>query len=151
MPRLLLLAACEKVIISKDENTPTLVGLLSTLTFDLPRAAIDQARNAAEKGGMKFGAPFFWTAFTLWQRTESDDRPFNQRIELVGPSRTVLIKHEDSFEMKNDQHRTIVRFPAFPLEEDGVHELRVALDDTVLATYPLEVKVITTPVATPAN
>ena len=80
MPKLVVFAACEKVIISQDENNPTLVALLTDVGAEL------EIIGNSKEGGKKPMVPMRWSVFSLWRVEHGDEgktfeqtvRPFRQ-------------------------------------------------------------------------
>src|SRR3990172_9026384 len=109
MPRLLVFAPCEKVIISRDENNPTLIAILSqvggSLGDTIPPGAAPDAHPAV---------PFQWSIFTLWHLEPSDTgRRFEQVIVLRSPSGKEIVRAPQEFEMSKNTHRLTMRLPWF--------------------------------------
>jgi hypothetical protein len=131
MPKLLLFAPCEKVIIDQHNN-PTLISLLSEWnagTRDLPEKAV-----AAKQ----------WDVFALWQRTDGDgDKEFVQVCELITSSGIKAIAAEISFRMTAPTHRNTITIMGLPINP-GRYELSLYISERgaekareLCAVYPL--------------
>lgn len=144
MPKLLVFAPCEKVIISQDENNPTLIAILSSLKLSIPP---DELRKLTESDPKEVPAvPLRWSVFTLWQREDGDDGiSFRQTIDFVAPDGRVLFNSAGSvaFSEKARTHRTVVSVLNFPLTAAGDYSIRLSLNDKLVSEYPLELKIET--------
>jgi hypothetical protein len=118
MPRLLLFAPCERVIVEEGANTVSLIALLHGLTVhshDVPEDAV---------------APQVWYAISIWHQLETDgDQTFQQRIRLTSPVGEDLAQSISDFTMNKPFQRNVVRFPLLPIGRRGSHELRLELKD----------------------
>jgi hypothetical protein len=148
MPKLLVFAPCEKVIISQDENNPTLIAILSTIGGEF---------TAPNPLDIKAVGPMRWSIFTLWQKEAEDEtKIFEQRLRLVSPSVRIGIVATQEIKMTVETHRTIAYIGTVPVGENGKWEVQVFIylkgeptPPTPLATYPLEICFqINTPKAT---
>jgi hypothetical protein len=79
MPKLLIFAACEKVLIDQLNNL-SLITVLQEAKVGMPPPVV-QAQLPA---GAKLMAPMKWDAITLWAKT--DDKAYEQRVALFDPS-----------------------------------------------------------------
>lgn len=146
MPQLLVFAPCEKVIISQDENNPTLVALLQEIGVAFERLDVEPA-PAKEP----ILLPMRWSIFTLWRTSEGDaNKAFKQVIKVVTPSGKVLIDQSVDFTMENTTHRVIAHIPGIPAVADSgtwmlqvfVHELDQPMPIEPTGTYPLDVHIV---------
>lgn len=80
MPKLLIFAACEKVLVDQQNNT-SLITLLQEAKVGIPVPAPGQE---VPPPGAKVMAAMKWDALTLW--TKTDDKIYEQRIALFDPS-----------------------------------------------------------------
>ena len=135
MPKLLLFAPCEKVIIDKDTNTLSLVSILHQLTFHLP-PGVQVLPDAA--------VPIKWHTLSLWEKEANDDGvSFEQRIELRGQNNKILVQSNSSWSFTTSTHRVTNNIHGFP---SAPGPLRLVLQFrrpesqwTEVASYPLEV------------
>jgi hypothetical protein len=152
MPKLLVFAPCEKVIISQDENNPTLIAILSSLTLEGEEAAITEALKATESDKPAL-VPIRWSVFALWAKEPADGtREFTQTIDLESPARNIILTNRGTFAFAEgiDTHRLLLNLPGFPIRERGVYILRLSLDGAAIAEYPIELK-LTKPEPTTAH
>ncbi len=139
MPKLLVFAPCEKVIISQDENNPTLIAILSNIAGDI------ESPEPLEKNAL---GPMRWQIFTLWQKVPSDGLTiFEQRIRLVSPSGRTVFDAPQQLQLTAQAHRMTAALGTVPIGENGDWELQLFLHvkdtpipDSPLATYPLQIK-----------
>src|SRR6266536_5914459 len=78
MPKLLVFAACEKVLIDQQNNV-SLISVLQEAKVGMPDSAKEKLTP-----GAKVMAAMKWDALTLWVKT--DDKPYEQRVALFDPS-----------------------------------------------------------------
>jgi hypothetical protein len=134
MPKLLLFAPCEKVILSEDEHHASLIAILQG--FALPPLPTDLA-------GKKPMLPIPWCVFTLWENDHSGNT-YRQRWELLSPANVKMLENEMDFTFGSSKlfHRLKTQVIGFPLTEIGTCTLRLLLktngdDFAEVATYPI--------------
>jgi hypothetical protein len=139
VPKLLIFAPCEKVIIDQQQNL-TLVAVLQSLQIHLP------PREIPEKGTAAFG----WSVLSLWYREPGDEhRGFEQSIELLGPDGSIVGQARSPFRLEKPSHRQTTLFRGFPVGRGGGdYSLKLYLREDVegaerkeVATFPLRVEV----------
>ena len=133
MPKLLAFLPCEKVIIGEDHSV-SLIAVLQSMTINVPSDAPKQIT-----------IPMTWTTFTLWSREpEDDDVRYEQRVELVAPSKAVALTQTAEFQMTKPFHRQMGSSFGLPLPESGPYTLRLSLrrlgdpSFQTIAEYPWE-------------
>ena len=139
MPKLLLFAPCEKVIIAQEGNTVSLITILQELTVSIPP---DVQIPADAK------VPMQWYGFSLWQKQPGDEgKRYEQQIELTGPDGGIVVSASSQFEMTAPAHRILSIFPGFPVGQFGEYMLRLYLreekeseEKKEVASFPLTVK-----------
>ncbi len=145
MPKLLVFAPCEKVIISQDENNPTLIAILTAFTLQTDAESLKKAigESTSADAGIAM-VPLRWSVFCLWQREPSDgEQEFTQTIDIEAPGGDrVIISHRNTFSFTPaaNTHRINLNFPGFPVGEPGVYTIRLSLDSKPIADYALELK-----------
>lgn len=136
MPKLLIFAPCEKVIIDQNNN-PSLISVIQELVSPLPP---DTQIPPNAMGLMR------WDIFTLWQQETGDDqKEFVQDCALVGPTESSGIQGSMAFRFTGLAHRNIMSIYGFPLANVGRYELKLWLreagsderDRTEIASFPL--------------
>lgn len=143
-----MFAPCEKVIISQDENNPTLIAILTSLTLQVP---VEEFVKLAASPNERPMIAMRWSVFAMWGREDGDaDREFRQLVEICAPDKSVLLSTPQVFKFKSDirTHRNTIAIQGFPLSTVGDYEIRLSLDGEQIASFPLELK--GTPPAQPA-
>jgi hypothetical protein len=109
MPRLLLFAACEKIIVDQA-NVISLISLLQEINLQIPADAVLPAEAKI--------VPMTWTILSIWEQDPGDqDKDFEQRIDLtLASGETVLETPIAAFQMKTPQHRNVGMVYGIPLE-----------------------------------
>jgi hypothetical protein len=126
MPRLLLFAACEKLIASQEDNAFTIISILQGYT--LPTAP-----PAPTPETPYLVVPISWYAFTLWESNNEAAERFSQRIQLVAPDGTVLSSNEMPVVTAGNEakrfHRTAMKRIGFSILGVGDYMLRLSVRD----------------------
>jgi hypothetical protein len=113
MPRLVVFAACEKVIISQDENNPTLIALLTDIAGEV---------EVPEQISKRATIPMRWAVFSLWRQEAGETaNTFEQKVRLIAPtsSKSVIGDAVSQFAFKGKTHRISLNVPAVPITESG--------------------------------
>lgn len=133
MPRLILFAPCENLIVS-NENKISLISLLEGVSLGLPPNQ-PVPPNAT--------IPMRWFAVTIWEKQASDEgKEFESYVE-AGHIRS----HWAKFRMTKPKHRVVAQIIGFPVQF-GEMRLKAHLrevgagDDAVVGEYPLSVQQI---------
>lgn len=115
MPKLLLFAACEKVIIGQGDGSMSLIGLLQNITVVAPRKGEESAAKATHGE---------WFMFSLWlQQPEDADVEYEQRCALIGPTGDLSIDLVTVFTVTKMFHRVSVQIPFIPVEPPGEYKI----------------------------
>jgi hypothetical protein len=147
MPRLLLLAACEKAIIDLN-NILSLMNLIGEVTVQVP-AGVTLLPNA--------GSPMQWAIVALFEQVPSDqNKKFEQYAAFVSSSGDAFFQSPISlFELKAEQHRITTQVNGMPVGRVGKHHIKCYIREkgnTVWAecgSYPIRIKWATSLIATP--
>ncbi len=111
MPKLLLFAPCEKVIVNQEDNTTSLITLLEALNVSLK--AGDEAKIPEDAN-----LPLSWHVLALWQIEPSDEgKQWEQRVLLDVP-KGIEIVQAIRFEPGKTNWRNVIHIlglPIFPL------------------------------------
>jgi hypothetical protein len=143
MPQLLVFAPCEKVIISQDENNPTLVAVLTELGGEYQTTGQPLPPN--------FILPLRWSIFCLWKQEPGDEgKTFEQRIRLRSPSGPEPMRLPPlKFRMEKTFRRVYIRAAGIPVSENGTWLLELYLTEVgapvpqkPLTTFPLSINLI---------
>jgi len=122
MPRLLIFAPCERVILANDQ-TISLITLVETLQLQI-------APDQEIPEGADLAAPFAWQAISLWTK-DADDPPdlaFDQKIQLQMPDGTVFVELTLTTQFTPDKKngRAIFKVLGFPIvRESGSADVKL--------------------------
>jgi len=111
MPKILVFAPCEKVIVSEQDNTSSLMSLIEGFTLDVPEG-VELPEGTA--------IPIKWHIFSLWEKVEGDEgRNFEQRVTLVLPTGKQVLDMPSTLDFKPHLKRfrmtiMVVNFPLSP-------------------------------------
>jgi hypothetical protein len=141
MPRVLLFAPCERVIIEHGANTISLIALLQNLNLPLPESIPTPAKALAS---------IRWYALAIWRRDDDDATTnYQQRVALRMPDGSEPIEALTDFVMSKEQHRNIVQFQGLPVGQQGECTLTLSYRQTgdehwtEVGAYPLQIRHIT--------
>lgn len=149
MPKLLLFAPCERVIVEQGANTISLISVLQELTVAVPSEVPQNAVSATR-----------WYILSMWLREENEQASeFKQRVVVEDPKGNLVVQINTDVEMSKESHRTIATVEGFPVGIPGRFVLRLSLRATEsdmwqeIATYPILMKHAPTqiPAATSAS
>lgn len=138
MPKILLFAACEKIIIDGKSSTPSLISIFENLEIGLA-------------GDMEIPAdttiPTQWDVLSMWLRTPDDmEQQFEQRIHLVLPDGKEAAEAIMPFAMLNSRQNNVANVTGFPVGQKGICSLvlsfrKAGTDDSweKVAEYPINV------------
>src|SRR5208282_4342293 len=120
MPKLLVFAVCEKVLIDENKNI-SLIVLLQNVSASSPDKS-EIPRNAI--------TPKEWTVFAMWQPAAEDyGREFNQIIQILWPDGSEFKKHALTFHFERDKiHHTRMTVIGFPVGQAGKLTLNMWLE-----------------------
>lgn len=144
MPQLMVFAACEKVIISQDENNPTLIALLNQIGASITVADGVKELPATAAVSMR------WNVFSLWKFLPGDaGKTFFAVVSMDSPSKRKWVTEVQEFPGDNQPFvRLVLALTQFPVSESGEWTLRLSLGEKggapakEVATYPLLVTAI---------
>ncbi len=138
MPKLLIFAPCEKVIVNHDDRTLSLISILEGVNATVPQGITVSPDEIYPKA---------WVIVASWRRTpEDDNRHFEQLIQILLPNGDEALKAISILEMTNRDYRLVINVDGFIVGRPGEHILRLSLrevgtnaDWTLVAEYPLAV------------
>jgi len=123
MPKLTILAVCEKFIIDRTE-LPSLINIFQNL--DLQLTGEPMPENAV--------TPLKWSVFTLWQHTpEERDKEYVQHLEIIAPKGEKFIEGTTRFMVtgpRDLQSKIGSEFQVLPISDEGFITVRVWLADS---------------------
>ena len=146
MPKLLVFVPCEKVIISQDENNPTLVAILQQVGGHY------ESPDNPPSGVMEnFMIPMRWNVFSLWRREPSDfEQTFVQVFRIKGANGDTVVEAATEFRMEKATQRITAQLPGIAVNggsgtwqlELFVHEKGAQLPEEPVGCYPLDVNFV---------
>ena len=142
MPKLLAFLPCEQAIISKDDETVSLITVMQGLSLGVPDEVI----------GQNVLLPHRWSVFSYWLKEAGEDGvTFEQRLEYISPQNAALLKQDSQFVIVKTTHSQVGRIGALPLlsAKPGqyVYSLRLSLrrvgepDFKVVSEFPLSITI----------
>ena len=115
MPRLLALLPCERAIISKDDDSVSLITVTQGIAVHLPDDSIV---------GQNVLLPHQWAIFAFWLKEPGDDGvELEQRIELIAPDDARLLVQDVRFTIVRNTHSQIGRLEALPVPKARIGDL----------------------------
>lgn len=134
MPKLLLFAPCEKVIVDDLSKGISLISLLEQVEGRVIKVAEEKVMAALP-----------WTAFTMWLKTPEDEgKTYEPRAFVLQPDGTEIMAATAEFQLSQRSHRVINSFFGFPINQPGEHTVRLALRErggnemwVTMADYPI--------------
>jgi len=139
MPKLLIFAACEKVIIAEDDKSVSLISLLNGLSVAIAPGTQIPA-NAQ--------IPLRWSVVTLWQREPRDEgKSYEQRAQLILPNSEISFSIPAEFQLSKPLQRNVVKVTGFPVSQAGQCVLKLSLREAgsdnqwrEIADYPIQIE-----------
>jgi hypothetical protein len=141
MPRLLLFAPCQKAIIDRQDNSVSMIQILTQIKIGQlkPEGGGDIPPDAI--------IPLNWAIVTEWLQLPGDEgKQFEDRVEIVRPDGTVLVDAISPFAFTLRSHFNTVLLSAFPAGQWGEITLKLSLREVAegttwepVAEYPLDV------------
>jgi len=121
MPKLTILAVCEKLIVDRTE-LPSLINIFQNIDLQLTGEPMPE----------KAITPLKWYVFTLWQHTpEERDVEFIQHCEIITPKGEQFMAGTTRFKVtgpRDLQSKIGSEFQVLPISDEGFITVRVWLD-----------------------
>jgi hypothetical protein len=120
MPRLLALLPCENAIVSKEDDTVSLITITQGLTVSIPEDAL----------GQNVLLPHRWHVFVYWLKEAGDEGiTFEQRLELIAQTTAPLVQQISQFTIPKITHSQVSRIAALPVQsaKAGLVEYKLRL------------------------
>src|SRR6266536_1373598 len=138
MPKLLIFAPCEKVIISGEEigdGSSSLITILQSINVEV----------SEETDKTTLSGPMTWYIFSLWQmQTDDAEKAYEQHFEYVAPSGKLLFNLKTEFSTTKPYQRVVSKIIGMPLFEHGEYKLTLRLGEVGkpdslkdIAVYPI--------------
>src|SRR5579864_449081 len=123
MPKLLAFLICEKVIIEKQHDTPSLISIAQTVVFQVaPGAPAEIPKDAV--------APYNWSAFSVWLSEDTDiGKKFVQQIEIILPDGSIgPVKTDLPFVQGDRMSFNAINGMGFPVGLPGIVKFKMWLE-----------------------
>lgn len=122
MPKLTILAACERVLIEREASLPSLISIFQRMNVQIQDAPLPE--NAL--------SPTRWAIFTLWQHTpEERNVEYTQRTEVIAPSGEKFVEASAVFKVTEAdvlQSKNHIDIFGIPINLEGYIKVRVWLE-----------------------
>jgi hypothetical protein len=122
MPKLIILAACERVLIDRVSALPSLINIFQRMNIQLQDAPLPE--NAV--------SPARWAIFALWRHSpEERNIEFTQRTEVIGPSGVKFAEMTTMFKITETddlQSKNYIELLGLPIYTEGFLKVRVWLE-----------------------
>lgn len=146
MPKLLVFAPCERVILGQGDNSASLIVIIQQVQFQGP------AGMPAPPPGAGVAARF--SIYSQWHKLPTDgEKTFEQRIVLSFENENPVLEATAEFQMTERLHRVIANVMALPFIHPGEYSLKLFLREkgeqnwgNPVADYPFEVAHVIQPV-----
>lgn len=135
MPKLLLFAPCDRIIVDEATKTLSLISIL------------EQVEAPPIPGAENVAAALTWYAVAVWQKVPEDGgKTFEQRTYLVQPDGKRILEGLSPFRMTERTHRVFARTHGFPISQTGDYLLTLTVREKdsgeewiTVAEYPIKV------------
>jgi hypothetical protein len=110
MPRLLLFAPCDNVLVSRHTESVSLIVLFTEIKFVPPPAGTSLPEGTA--------APMRWFIFSQWEILPDDiGVTFEQSVKMLNETGKQLFELEQEFRGEDGKpiHRVVIGVPGFPV------------------------------------
>lgn len=143
MPRLLVFLPCERVIISQEENTVSLISVLEVINLAVPPEL--EIKEDSDRA-----VPFRWYILAVYRMEDGDEnKQFEGRVQLNKEDRTYLdVSLPFQFQPDKPNMRTTMQIGGFPVMPLGNASLKLSLREVAegndwqeIADYPLIIKI----------
>ena len=137
MPKLLMLAPCENVLIHRDHDSASLINVITMIL--LPETSEEALSDAM--------VPLRWFFFCDWEMLQEDRGVrFEQRLRMTDGEKSYLETNQAFTGLERMlHHRVAAVFHAFPLVPPGTYHFEISIrkveteDWIVGGSYPIEV------------
>jgi hypothetical protein len=148
MPTLLIFAPCERAIVSQEDNSPSLITIMSSMTMGVPPNTEVPPHTLA---------PVRWYIFTQWCVEAGElGKSYEQRLRTVLMDDEVPWESITPFTFDEIMHRIVVTVIGFPVSQEGILFVELSLREvgeenefTIMASYPIKVIYDRTPAEEP--
>lgn len=125
MPQLMMVTACEKVILDRDSSSTSLINILEAIAVAAPP-------NVPIPPDLAI--PLQWSVFSMWRRKPGDAEEYFQQLEIVLPDGQIALDQKSSFPLPAGTlgHKQTVKLTLLPVAQAGDIEVRLSLKPTGL-------------------
>lgn len=128
--------ACEKVVIAKEGDVPSLIGLISRIILTVPTEQ-EIPRDAV--------APKEWFVFSIWDAEPGDEqRAYVLCTQVIYPDQTQfgrIVKLKIPVEPKK-RSQMVIQVQGFPIGQVGLYTVRTWVEEKEqLVAGPIEFKI----------
>jgi hypothetical protein len=138
MPKLLLFAPCEKVLVDEASHSTSLIGVLQEVHYKIPPGTTVQKNNAM--------LPLTWSAVSIWQEEEPADAgvEFIQELVIENSAGAPLLSSQVKWTFTQTNHRIVANIVGMPISSRKLmlklyYRIPPTNIPTQVATFPLEV------------
>jgi hypothetical protein len=121
MPKLILLGACEKVIIDRSQ-LPSMINIFQRMTFEV--ADVPLPENAV--------APTRWDILAIWQHTPEEKAiEFIQHTSVISPDESIFAQSVTIFKVTDDndlQSKNVIQIMGVPVSKEGRAVVKVSIE-----------------------
>jgi hypothetical protein len=137
MPRILVFAPCEKVIVSEHDNTTSIMSIIEGFTIAVPEGVEVPPDSSI---------PITWHVLSLWERADDDKgRNFEQHVGLELPDGRQTLDAPSTLDFQSGKlrFRAVSIVNGFPVSPAGACLLKLSLREVgqgewqEVATYPI--------------
>lgn len=121
MPKLLVFVPCDKVLVSKLDNTTSIISIIEGFDFQVPDGVVLPEGSSV---------PMNWQVLAFWEKIGDEaDKKFEQLIEIVPPGgkHNMNIISPIDFEPEPKRFRLVSMVQGFPLTHEGTCVLKLSL------------------------
>ena len=121
MPKILIFVPCDKVIVSEQDNTTSIVSIIEAFNIAIPEG-IDLPEVAS--------IPLTWHVLSFWERLAGEEnRHFEQLVELSLPDGKVAFGGSMTLDFKPEskRFRAVSSIIGFPVSSAGVYLLKLSV------------------------
>ena len=122
MPKLLIFAPCDRVIVSAQDNTTSIISLIEAFNIEIPE-------DAALPEGISI--PIKWHVLSIWEKMDGEEnKKFEQLINIVMPKNGGIIStpaETIDFEPNPKRFRMVTMVAGFPVSPAGELLLKVSV------------------------
>jgi len=121
MPKILIFAPCDKVIVSEQDNTTSLISLIEAFTI-----GISEDAEVPEDASI----PLKWHILALWERLEGEEgKNFEQRTQFILPNGREGLGGTMTLDFKPEskRFRAVSIILGFPVSPSGACVLKLSV------------------------